>query len=157
MIFSVFLFKIQPSLAEHAISLQQHNHYDSGPHLVYFMVARAYICTMQLYQKTKKKHITSEMCLTMNSSFASHLFFLVEQHQLAVCENAVLPLPWCCLGVGWLTTRQTMGGWSFYVCIAKEKNKLTNHFHTWFTSIWNTRFSKGNVTDMILNMNLKLL
>jgi hypothetical protein len=71
----------------------------------------------------KKNLINSGICSENGSNFSSDLFLLVEQHQLAVCEDAVLPLPCCCLSVGWLTTRQTVGGWSFHICMWEEKNK----------------------------------
>lgn len=66
----------------------------------------------------------------------SHLLLPVEQHQLAVCQDAVFPLPCCHLGVGGLATGQSVGGWSFHIWEQKTTKLLArgiNHllcFHS---------------------------
>jgi len=49
----------------------------------------------------------------------SHLFLPVEQHQLAVCQDAVFPLPCCRLGVGGLAAGQAVCRWSLHICEQK--------------------------------------
>lgn len=49
----------------------------------------------------------------------SHLFFPVEQHQLAVRQDAVFPLPCCRFSVGRLAAGQSVCWWPFHIC--KEK------------------------------------
>lgn len=66
----------------------------------------------------------------------SHLLLPVEQHQLAVCQDAVFPLPCCHLSVGGLATGQSVGGWSFHIWQQKTTTLLArgiNHllcFHS---------------------------
>lgn len=45
-----------------------------------------------------------------------HLFLLVEQDELAVCQDAVLPLPDAGLGVGRLAAGEAVRGRTLHVC-----------------------------------------
>ena len=49
----------------------------------------------------------------------SHLFLPVEQHQLAVRQDAVFPLPCRRFSVGGLAAGQSVCRWSFHICEQK--------------------------------------
>lgn len=82
------------------------------------------ICTLnstceQLKEKKKKGERWRKLpsCVTTEGRRVfSHLLLPVEQHQLAVSQDAVLPLPCCRLGVGGLAAGQPVRRWSFYIC-----------------------------------------
>lgn len=76
-------------------------------------------CEQLKKRRKKKKERWRKLpsCVTTEGRRVfSHLLLPVEQHQLAVSQDAVLPLPCRCFGVGGLAAGQPVCRWSFYIC-----------------------------------------